>query len=283
MMIGLLDCNYLCYRAMFAMSGTELSSNEMETEVIFVFCKQLLKVASSFPIKTWVFAWDSRRSFRKKLYPQYKANRHKTKSPEMEMLLEIAYPQFKQIRMELLPSLGFRNNFIQTGLEADDIIAKICENNPNTGILIASADNDLYQLLSPKISMYNFKKLFTEKDFISKYEIPPEKWGLVKAIAGCSTDNVKGVAGVGATKAVKYLNGEMPPRYKAFQNIEASKQIIERNKELVILPYPGTIDIQIQKDNLKSFNFIKTFQHYGFKSLLRQSTFDQWIVNFGLT
>lgn len=282
-MIAIVDSNYLCYKAMFAMTGTELSVDEIDTEVIFVFCKQLLKIARSFPIKKWAFAWDSRRSYRKKMYPEYKDNRRKKKSPEMEMLLEVAFPQFKQIRTELLPSLGFKNNFIYTGLEADDIIAKICEKYPDTGILIISSDNDLYQLLKPKVSMYNMKSLYTSKEFRHRYNISPDKWGMVKAIAGCSTDNVKGVAGVGATKAIKYLKGEMPERYKAFQNIKASKQIIERNKKLVILPFSTSFTVTLDKDNLKTYDFIKTFEHYKFKSFLNHKSLGSWEHTFNLT
>ena len=54
---------------------------------------------------------------------------------------------------------------------------------------------------------------------MEKYRIKPFEWHKVKAIAGCSSDNVKGVAGVGEITAIKYLKGELKKESKAHQNI----------------------------------------------------------------
>jgi len=280
-LIAIVDCNYLCYRCMFGMLGVDLSAGDMETEVIFGFCKQLLSLSSKFPITTWTFAWDSRKSFRKQIYPDYKGNRRKDVPPKIMEIMEVAFPQFRQVRSELLPMMGFHNNFIQTGVEADDIIAVICDTQKSP-VVIISSDNDLHQLLTDKISMFNLKKLYTKKDFEKEHGIPPKKWGLVKAIAGCSTDNVKGVPGVGVVKAIKYINGDMPERYKAFKKIEESETIIERNRHLVVLPFETEYKITVKQETLKSFDFIQAFEFYNFRSFLRRKTFQQWETNFKL-
>ena len=122
---------------------------------------------------------------------------------------EIAFDQFKQLRKRILPRIGFNNNHLQTGYEADDLIAKYVKDNAEE-LVIASADNDLLQLLYfADFLNLSKNKLITSKSFFSEYGILPAQWGMVKQIAGCSSDNVKGIQGVGEITAIKYLKGEL--------------------------------------------------------------------------
>ena len=54
-------------------------------------------------------------------------------------------------RINIIPKMGFKNSFIRTGQEADDIIAQLTIDYP--GMTIVSNDKDLYQLLDNCITM----------------------------------------------------------------------------------------------------------------------------------
>lgn len=77
----LIDSNAICHRARYAMKGTHLSHDEMKTEVIFNFMNQLYTLAEYFNPAHFVFAWDSRESKRRAIYPAYK-HRDKDKTSQ---------------------------------------------------------------------------------------------------------------------------------------------------------------------------------------------------------
>jgi len=74
-----------------------------------------------------VFAFDSKTSKRKKLFPGYKQKRHtKDLTDEERAALDEFRVQMRSLRRKILPALGFGNIFQVKGLEADDIIAAWC-------------------------------------------------------------------------------------------------------------------------------------------------------------
>jgi len=283
----IIDSPALCHRAKFAMQNIELSFDEMKTEIIFNFLNQILELSIKFETDSFIFAWDSRKSKRAKLYPNYKWKRKEDKTEEEIQFNRMAYEQFHRLRREVLPALGFKNNFIQTGLEADDIIASICEQEYGRhNSVIISRDNDLYQLLD-YTDMYDYqtKNTMTLEKFRRKYKTEPVLWGIkVKPIAGCSTDNVGGIEGVAEKTAIKYINGELPEHHKTFKAIESKigQSIIKRNKPLVHLPFKGTNKFPVIEDKLYSKDFYDTFEKLGFQSLLSQKNFRMWEEAFNL-
>jgi len=285
-MLLIIDSPALCYRAKFAMQKVELSYEEMKTEIIFNFLNQIMSLAKRFETNQFAFCWDSRKSFRRDLYPTYKWKRKENKTQEEKDFAVLAYEQFHRLRRKVLPALGFKNNFIQTGLEADDIIASIGEHEyKNYDSTIISRDNDLYQLLDYS-DMFDFQtlKMMTLEIFRTKYSTEPYVWAEMKQIAGCSTDNVAGIEGVGEKTAIIYILNELPEHYKTFKAIESreGQKIIKRNKPLVCLPFKGTKKFSIQKDKLYAKDFYNTFEKLGFKSFLTQESFNGWEERFGL-
>jgi DNA polymerase-1 len=284
-MILILDSNFLCHRSKHAMKNQDLSHERMRTEVIYNFCLSIFDLAKRFEPDTLVFVWDSRKSKRREIYPRYKPRGTKEKTPEEKFLDDVSYPQFNEIRRKLLPGLGFKNNFIQTGYEGDDIMASIVMNMTVGEPVLVSSDNDLLQLLG-YCDIFNAitKKTITRTIFEDEWGIEPHIWADVKSIAGCgggkneSGDNVQGIDGVGEKTAIKYLKKTLNPTTKAFQNIDSSigKEIIETNLPLVKLPFEGTQTFTIQEDNLYSRDFISEFERYGFQSFMYANEFRQW-------
>lgn len=245
----IVDASALCYAAFYGVGG--LGTAQGPTGVIYGFFNQLQTICRMQQVAHIVFCWDSKQSHRRRIFPGYKDRSKKKKDPK---LVE-AYGQFVQLRDEIIPRLGFVNSFHATGFEADDLIASVCRMcAPASGqhYIIASTDHDLYQLLQPDVSMYLFNKrqMYTERDFVREYSMHPLFWADVKAIAGCTSDTVPGIPGIGEKTAVKYISQEVPhPKIDCIEG----KRIIQRNKKLVTLPYPGTPNFSLDWDTLPSY------------------------------
>jgi DNA polymerase-1 len=225
-----------------------------------------------------VFCFDSSSSRRKKLYPEYKANRKRpTATAEEERSFARFRSQLKALRTEYLPAIGFRNVFMVPGFEADDLIASITLHSLKKGdrAIIVSSDSDLYQLLNYRVAQYdpNRKKTTFAKDIRKRYGIPCKAIAMLDAIAGDPTDNIKGVPGVGPVKAAQYLNEELKTSSKAFQAIRNSSEIIDRNYKLTALPFRGTPILQLQQDVITR-GWHQISDELGLKRLKRRLTGD---------
>lgn len=268
----LIDSNAICHMAKHSMGG--LSFEEQQTGVIFGFLRQLLKISQLYPKSQFIFTWDTTSSLRKKVYPEYKNNRRKEKTPEETEFDSMIYAQFDTIRTVVLPTIGFKNIFHCEGFESDDVIARIIyASEDDDQFVIVSADEDMYQLLWDNVKIYNpmKKQEYTELMFNAEYEISADMWTQVKSIAGCSSDNVKGIEGVGEKTAIKYLLGNLSKTSKLYEKIvsEEGQSIIQRNMKLVRLPYLRTPKPTIvDSETLSLDKFMTICQRYGFNSML---------------
>lgn len=277
----IIDCNYLCYVSRFAMSDG-LTYRGSNTEIIFGFLRQILTIAERFEPDRFFFCWDSRESIRKEMFPSYKGNRRPDSRPEEEKELDfVAFKQFDEIREQVLPNMGFRNNYQVDGYEGDDLIAVLVK-KLSPPIVVAASDNDLFQLLS-FCSLYNVSKksLTTEQEFKRTYGICPEQWVDVKSLAGCPGDNVPGIPGVGTKTAIRYIKGELT-KGKAFDSIASAAGLRDLNRSLVALPL-NDIPLPIYKvDNLISTSVQEVLRDYGLASLLKEPTWSKWVKLFHL-
>src|SRR5271155_3778481 len=141
-------------------------------------------------------------SFRRDIYPQYKAHR---KDPPDELV-----PQFPLMRATV--SAFGMVPIEQSRYEADDIIATYAKQARQAGadVLIVSADKDLMQLVEPGVSMYDpasgqagvagsrEERRFGVDEVKEYFEgVGPDKVVDVQALAGDSPDNVPGAPGIG--------------------------------------------------------------------------------------
>jgi len=288
-MIIIMDCNNICHIVKHTMG--ELSLGEIQTGVIFGFMRQLMHFATILDEHKFVFAWDSKKSKRRDIYPQYKMNRvKKDRTQEQEMFDNLCYLQFNEIRRKILPSLGFKHNYIMTGYEADDIIANIVLNNSgfhgfhNENITIISSDNDLLQLIG-FADIYNprSKQIEDTQEILKKYGTM--SMYEMKALMGCSGDNVPGIEGMGEKRAIDFLkfNQASPLMKKKIQNWY--KDGYDLSLRLVKLPFEN---MPIIKIDLASFDeerinydaFVLICKEYGFNSFLKGE--DIWIKRFNM-
>src|SRR5271155_5614008 len=192
-------------------------------------------------------------SFRRDIYPQYKAHR---KDPPDELV-----PQFPLMRATVS---AFGMVPIEQGrYEADDIIATYARQARAAGadVLTVSADKDLMQLIEPGVSMYDpasgqagvagsrEERRFGVEEVTQYFEgVGPDKVVDVQALAGDSTDNVPGAPGIGLKTAAQLIleygdletllarAGEIkqPKRRDVLTNPESVK-LIQLSKQLVTL------------------------------------------------
>jgi len=289
------DVHSIGYAVFHAMG--ELDYHGIRTGVIYGFFYQLLTLATKFNTSQFVFCWDSRKSIRKLLYKGYK-QRPKNNSKELttgEVLdREAFYKQLGDIRKTWLPKLGFHNNFLYAGLEADDTIVLVLKNGVyprewiNTHWIIVSTDRDLYQLLAPNVSIYANKELFTYQKFIQKYGIYPKYWNRAKALGGCNSDTVEGIPGIADpaksenSRALQYLRGELKGAYLERIECEEGKRIYKRNLKLVTLPIVRFLQPTMRYDTFKLDDFVDMFDTLDFRSFFKEDTFSKWIHYFGL-
>ena len=260
---------------------SDLSYDDKKSGVIFGFFRQILFLAKKFETNNFAFVWDSPASLRKEIYPEYKENRKKIERTKEEIEDDIiAFKQFSLLREEILPKLGFSNIFMLPGYEADDIIAQVCKDSVSE-IMIVSSDNDLYQLLTEEVCIYDprRKDFYTKENFLADYEIVPGDWKRVKGIAGCTSDGVQGIRGVGEKTAIKYLLKKMNPVSKSYEEIRAFLKSDEyaRNLQLVTLPYPKIPKVNLhEQKELSADYFINVCQRFGFNSFMTKDGYDQW-------
>lgn len=264
-----LDANNLCWKSFFVMG--DLSHKGAATGVIFGFLRDIQILQREYGTTHTVFAFDYGRSKRYDLYPGYKATREVKRlqltRAEREAQEELRR-QIDDLRSELLFEIGYRNIFYQDGYEADDIIASVCKNLPEGDeAIVVSTDKDLLQLINKRVKVHTSKGLLDKRTFVARWGVPPSLWADVKAMAGCPTDDITGIAGVGEKTAAKFLAGELKRGTKTYEKCERGSTIWQRNLEVVKLPLPGVKQFRLREDRLSRDGWKNVVKRLGFKSL----------------
>jgi len=262
----LVDVSCLAYRSLHT-TGM-LSHGGRRTGVLYGIFRDILTLREEFSTDRMAFCFDRGRPKRLELYPDYKAKRRGGDPGAAEARQELR-GQLRDLHDRLLPEIGFRNVFSQPGYEADDLLASLVLNLPvgHDAILI-SADQDLYQLLGPRVSCWSpmRKQTLTLEGFRNRYGIEPALWSTVKALAGCSSDNIQGVRGVGEKTAIAYVQGKLKPG-RLFDAIVTSIGSWEKNLQLVELPFAGTNPLELQDDRVNRKSWTKVMKELGIRSL----------------
>ncbi|MDD3040420.1 5'-3' exonuclease H3TH domain-containing protein [Bacteroides sp.] len=194
-----------------------MQHNGVFTNGVFAMCRSLNKLVEKQKPTHLAVAWDiSRNTFRRKLYPDYKANRDET------------VPELKSqyiLMQDILRSAGIAQ-FMDENLEADDFLgslSKIFESE--IPIFLYTKDQDALQLVSDRTRLWlitsksdDLKREFKQEGNIpdGAFEFTPllvkEIYGLYpsqiidkKALEGDSSDNIPGVRGVGEKASVPLL------------------------------------------------------------------------------
>lgn len=267
--ILLVDANYLARRAQYTTG--QLSYQGEMTGVAFGFLRDVESQIEMRGITRTLFAFDSRRSLRKKVLPSYKSSRTENLSDEDRQQNDLFYEQLHRLKTELLPMEGFKNIVEVDGYEADDVIAKYAQyvESPDEAIIL-SADNDLLQCVTENVYFHNptSKKIVNRQSFIQEWGIPPEQWAQVKALAGCATDDVVGVKGVGEKTAADFFNGKLKKGVR-WHLVSENLDLIGKNLPLVKLPFPGIVVPDLVDDEVTEAKKLEVQQVLGIRGRRR--------------
>ena len=202
--VFLVDGSSYIFRAYHALPPINRKSDGLQLNAVFGFCNMLWKLLRDMkpedkPTHLAVVFDKSEKTFRTKMYPDYKAHR-----PDPPDDLR---PQFGLIREAVhafdLPCLE------QDGFEADDLIATYVREACEAGATatIVSSDKDLMQLVNDGVVMFDTMKdkKIGPAEVFEKFGVPPDKVIEVQALIGDSTDNVPGVPGIGVKTAAQLI------------------------------------------------------------------------------
>ena len=282
----LVDGSGYIFRAYHALPPLTRKSDGLPIGAVSGFCNMLWKLLRDArdtqvgvtPTHFAVIFDYSSKTFRKDLYPEYKANR--TEPPEDLV------PQFGLIREATrafdLPCIEME------GFEADDLIATYARIATEAGgdTTIISSDKDLMQLVGPAVSMYDPMKdrEIGVAQVVEKWGVDPEKMIDLQALTGDSVDNVPGVPGIGPKTAAQLLEefgdldtllaraGEIKQN-KRRENLIEHAEMARISRELVRLRLDVPVETGLEAlelrppDGPKLIGFLKAME---FSSLTRR-------------
>jgi len=173
---------------------------------VFHFVNILRKFLEEHNHDKVVVFWDgdSNSSIRKSIYPPYKANRRQ----DMNEYKYESYLYQKSRVKQYLEEIFVRQVEMVSN-EADDLIAYYCKISKDESIIIFSADKDLTQLISERVTIYSpiSKQYYKNGDMITinKVDIPHYNVLLTKIFTGDKSDNISGIEGLGEKTLIKYF------------------------------------------------------------------------------
>ena len=238
----LLDGHALAYRAYFALTaaGTQASrwitSQGEPTAGTYGFTSILLSLLEKDKPQYLAVAFDTGKTFRDDLYPQYKATRAKMPEdlrPQIDRIREVV----RAFRIPVLEAEGF---------EADDVLGTVARQaaKDGTDALILSGDRDLLQLIDDRVSVRLPGRSLSESTdydaalFQKEWGFPPLKLIDYKALVGDKSDNIPGVPGVGEKTATELLQkyGSLDEIYANLENVPARwRAKLEAGRESALL------------------------------------------------
>jgi DNA polymerase-1 len=203
----MIDGHALAYRTYYALtrgSSTAFLTREGEpTAGVFGFTSVLLRILEQEHPDYLVVVFDTGRTFRDDLFPQYKGTREKM--PD-DLVIQMA--RVRQIVDAFdIPRLEME------GYEADDVLGSVARQaaQEGLGVKIITGDRDLLQLVNDRIivnlpgrSLADAKDYFPQ-DVVEYLGIPPRQVVDFKALVGDKSDNIPGVSGIGEKTAISLL------------------------------------------------------------------------------
>ncbi|RMH54661.1 MAG: DNA polymerase I [Candidatus Hydrogenedentota bacterium] len=282
----IIDGHALAFRSFYAMPPLS-APDGTPTGAIHGFLRKLFSLVREKPAGIAVAFDGEAPTFRSRIAESYKATRRET-PPELVAQLALL--------PDLVHRLGFRV-FRAEGFEADDLIATLVRRFPASPIRILSGDKDLASLVSPRVHLRfpgrkrDEETLLDPRGVEEKYGVAPTAIPDLLALMGDSSDNIPGVPGIGAKKAVDLLRkygsvdsllqhlDELPPGKKKVlcenrDSLDLSRQLVRLRDDVPIElderplpqqcppipnPDPGVLE-ELERLGLKSI--IKELQQY---------------------
>ena len=218
-----IDGNSIMNRAFYGIRALANSKGQF-TNAITGFMNIYLKELATVEPDCAAVAFDLKApTFRHKANADYKANRK-------GMPAELA--QQMPVIKELLTDLGVKIIEIE-GYEADDILgtlSKACADSGNE-CFILTGDRDSFQLVSDSVTVRlagnKETKVYTPQRIMDEYGVSPRQMIEVKALMGDTSDNIKGVKGIGEKTALDLIQrtGSVDGLYQQLPDLKLTPSV----------------------------------------------------------
>ena len=280
----LIDGNSLINRAFYALPLLKNSEGEY-SNAVYGFCNILIKLIETEKPKYFAVAFDlGHPTFRHEMYPEYKAGRRKM-ADELAVQIPVLKDTLKKMNITFVE---------QKGIEADDLIGTLAKKFKIPTIIV-SGDRDLFQLVDDTTSVWYTKRGISETIVVTPQNVK-EVFGVnanqvvdLKSLMGDSSDNIKGVTGIGPKIAIPLLEkyGTVENIYEHIDELAPSykKHLIEGEEDQKLSKILATIKTDVElnlelEDLTYDFPFkrevYEQFKHYDFFTLLkRDELFDK--------
>ena len=279
----LIDGHALAYRMYYALTGyssggaTRWQTSKGEpTAGIFGFARELLRIYEQEKPDYLAVAFDTGKTFRDEIFPDYKATRAKMPDDlraQIERIRQMV-DAFNVPRLEM------------EGFEADDVLGSVARWGAaqGLGVKIITGDRDLLQLVDERTIVYlagDDQNYITADDVIGKLHVRPEQVVDYKAIVGDKSDNIPGVPGVGEKTAeallAKYTTldniyahlDEIEPRWRT--KLEAGKESAYMSRDLAAIRTDLPVALDLEQAKPDAFDPAKVealFRELEFRSLV---------------
>ena len=202
----LVDAYALLFKYYYAFLGRPMRNrNGMNTSVVFGFVKFLCDIQKRERPDLLGVAFDPKGgSFRREIFPEYKANRSET--PE-DILISVPYVK-RVLEAMCIPILEVE------GYEADDVIGTLSQKGAAAGydVYMVTPDKDYGQLVREHCRIYKQKGSDGAIEIVDREAIR-QKYGIddpvlvrdILALWGDASDNIPGVPGIGEKTACKLV------------------------------------------------------------------------------
>ncbi len=284
-LLCLIDGHALAYRAYFALTRGNAerwrTSTGEPTAGVYGFVSVLLRILQAEYPDYLAVAFDTGKTFRDEIYPQYKATRAK--------MPDDLRPQIERIR-EVVDAFGIPRLELE-GYEADDVLgsAAFRAAADGMGVKIFTGDRDLLQLVTERIIVnlpgrsLSDARDYTPPDVQEYLGVRPDQVVDLKALMGDSSDNIPGVPGIGPKTAVKLLHAydtldgvyahldELKPGVR--KKLEAGRESAYLSRDLarIVTDLPISLDMEAARLHaLDTAPLRKLFQELEFVTLLRR-------------
>lgn len=164
---------------------------------------------------------------------EYSRNKHKQQETVIGETEEESFERQKLILKQILEELFVRVCEYDE-VEGDDLIAHYVKNKKsNERVVIVSGDRDLTQLINDEVCVYipSLKKYISPKNHIQELGYTHENVLIKKILCGDSSDNIKGIKGMGDKTFFSLFPDAKTKKYTLDDIfVETKKNIEERLK-----------------------------------------------------
>jgi DNA polymerase-1 len=277
----LIDGHALAYRMYFALTAGGTSqrwqtSKGEPTAGIYGFARELLRIFEQEKPDYLAVAFDTGKTFRDVIYPEYKATRAKMPDDLRQ--------QIERIR-EMVDAFNIPRLEME-GFEADDVLgsAAVWAAGQGLGVKIITGDRDLLQLVNDRTIVYlagDDQNFITPEDVLAKLHVRPEQVVDYKALVGDKSDNIPGVPGVGEKTTENLISkygsldniyahlSEIEPRWRV--KLEAGRESAYMSYELAAIRTDLAVPIDLEQARIEAFEPHKVetlFRTLEFRSLI---------------